>query len=186
MKEEERRRNATVEAFNLAEKRISEMKNKLFKVERDKKSAEAALDKAERQVESQRVLLRNAEDQLAASKGQIAALKKKLEKAKKARDQVKQEGYDVEVAETEEAFRTEVSGVCRNYCLQVWNEALNQAGVEASSALRRAESVYYPPAIRAPGPASSKADTSSEVVELGKGSSAKTLPSSGRLSEEAQ
>ena len=51
MKEEERRSNAAVEAFNLAEKRISEMKNKLSKVERDKKSAEATLDNVERQAE---------------------------------------------------------------------------------------------------------------------------------------
>lgn len=51
MKEEEGRRNAAVEAFNVAEKRINELKNKLTKVERDKKSAEVALDSVERQVE---------------------------------------------------------------------------------------------------------------------------------------
>ena len=54
------------------------------------------------------------------------------------------------MAEIEEALKAKVSEVCRYYCLQVWNEALNQVGVEDSSALRRAESVYYPPAIRAP------------------------------------
>ena len=48
------------------------------------------------------------------------------------------------VAEIEETFRAEVSRVCRNYYLQVWNEALNEARVEASFALMRAESVYYP------------------------------------------
>ena len=46
------------------------------------------------------------------------------------------------VAETDDALRAEVLKVCRNYCLQVWNEALNQAMVEAFFALRRAESVY--------------------------------------------
>ena len=46
--------------------------------------------------------------------------------------------------EIEDALRVEVSGVCRNYCSQVWNEALNQAGVEASFILRKAESVYNP------------------------------------------
>ena len=45
-------------AFNLAEKRIAEMKNKMANVEKDKKSVEAVLDNAERQVEGQRVLLR--------------------------------------------------------------------------------------------------------------------------------
>ena len=49
MKEEEGRRNAAVEAFNVAEKRINNLKNKLTKVEQDKKSSEAALDSAKRQ-----------------------------------------------------------------------------------------------------------------------------------------
>ena len=109
----------------MADKRINELKNKLTEVERDKKSAEAALDNTERQAKSQQVLLRQAEDQLAASKKQITALKKKLEEAEKARDQAKQDDYDVGVTETEEALRAEVLEVCRNYCLQVWNEPLN-------------------------------------------------------------
>ena len=71
-------------------------------------------------------------------------LKKKLEDAKKARDQAEQDGYDVGVVETDEALKAEVSGICRAYCLQVWNEALNLARVEASLALRRAKNVYYP------------------------------------------
>ena len=43
------------------------------------------------------------------------------------------------MAETEEALRAEVLGLCRTYCLQVWNEALNQTGVEASFVLRKIE-----------------------------------------------
>lgn len=109
------------------------------------------------------MLLRQAEDQLVAFKGQIITLKKKLEEAEKARDRAEQDGYDVGVVETKKALRVrvEVSRVCRNYCLQVWNETLNQAGVKAFSALRRVESVYDPPAIRASGSTSSKVDTSS-------------------------
>ena len=37
-------------------------------MERERKSATAILDSAKRQIEGQKVLLRNAEDQLAASK----------------------------------------------------------------------------------------------------------------------
>jgi len=92
----------------------------------------------------------------------------------------------VGVAETEEALRAEVSEVCRNYCLQVWNEVLNQAGVEASFALRRAESVYYPPAIRAPSFDSSKADTASKVAEISKDSSAKVPLFSDSPSKEVE
>ncbi|KAL0001076.1 hypothetical protein SO802_014857 [Lithocarpus litseifolius] len=128
---------------------------------RGKRSAEAALVNAERQAEGQRVLLRQDEGQLIASKEQIIALKKKLEEAEKAKDQVEkardqaeQEGYDVGVVETDEALRAEVSGVYRNYFLQ-------------------AESVYYPPAIRASIPTSSRTDTAPEVSEVGKTSPTK-------------
>ena len=82
------------------------------------------------------------------------------------------------MAETEEALRAEVSRVCRNYCSQVWNEALNQAGVEASSALRRAKSIYYPSVIRESVPPSSRTDTASEVAEAGKDGTAKVPTSS--------
>ena len=53
MKKEEGRRIAAVDAFNVAEKRIQELKNKLAEAKRDKKSDKAALEKAERQVEGQ-------------------------------------------------------------------------------------------------------------------------------------
>ena len=112
--------------------------------------------------------MHDANDQLSSSKEQIAALRKKLEEAqklkdqaerlktkaenakmeaKKAWDEVEQHGYDVGVAETEETLRVEVPVVCRTYCAQTWEEALNRAGVQASSELRRPENIYFPPAI---------------------------------------
>ena len=90
------------------------------------------------------------------------------------------------VAETEEALRVEVLEVCRYYCLQVWNETLNQAGVKVSSAFRRAESVHYPPAIRASGSSGSKADTASKEADAGKESPAKALPSVQSPSKETE
>ena len=50
---------------------------------------------------------------------------------------------------------------------------LNQAGVKASSKLRKVEYVYYPSAIRAAAFTSSKADTPSKVAELEKDSTEK-------------
>ena len=54
MKEEEGRCTAAVKAFELAEKKSQELLAKLVEADQDKKSAEAALDVAERQVEAQR------------------------------------------------------------------------------------------------------------------------------------
>ena len=74
------------------------------------------------------------------AKEQIKVLKKKLDNAKKARDQVEQDGYDVGVAETAEALRDV-------------EHTTSRCGIRPStwSGLRRVENVYYPPIIRAPG-----------------------------------
>ena len=50
-------------------------------------------------------------------------------KAEKERDEAKQHGYDVGVAETEDTLRAEVPAVCHAYCTQTWEEALNQTGI---------------------------------------------------------
>ena len=86
MKEEEGKRNATVEAFTVAERNIQELKKKLLEEERERKSAAAAFDSAEKQAEGQKILFRNAKDQLAASRTHINALKKKSEEVEKARE----------------------------------------------------------------------------------------------------
>ena len=62
MKEEESRRITAMDAFNMADKRITELKNKLTEVERDKKSVEAALECAERQAEGQQRQLHQTEN----------------------------------------------------------------------------------------------------------------------------
>ena len=102
---------------------------------------------------------------MVAAKEQIAALRQQLEeanrlkdlvekarvqaeedktKAEKERDEAEQHGYDVGVAETEDALRAEVPTVCHAYCAQTWEEALNQAGIDASSALRKPENIVFP------------------------------------------
>ena len=176
MKEEEGRCVAAVKAFELAEKKSQNLNAKLVEADRDKKSAEATLDGVERQVEAQHKQLRQAEDELSIAKSQFKVLTKKLEEAEKAKEQAEQYGYDIGVVETEEALKVEVLELCRFYCLQVWNEALDQAGVEASSTLRRVENVYYPSAICASGSLSSKADSVSKEADEGKENPTKALP----------
>ena len=68
MKEEEGRCIATVEVFKLAEQRIKDLNTKLTEANRDKKSAEATLEGAERQGESQHQQLRQTKDQLTLAK----------------------------------------------------------------------------------------------------------------------
>ena len=64
-------------------------------------------------------------------------------KAEKERDEAEQHSYDVGVAETKDTLWVEVPAVCRAYCTQTWEEALNQAGIEASSELRKPENIVF-------------------------------------------
>ena len=84
-----------------------------------------------------------------AEKAKLQAEEDKV-KAENERDEAEQHGYDVGVAETEDALQAEVPVVCRAYCAQTWEEALNQARVEASSGLRRPESIIFPSTLQIP------------------------------------
>ena len=68
----------------------------------------------------------------------------------KERDEAKQHGYDVGIAETEDTLKAEVPAVCRAYCIQTWEEAFNRAGIDASSELRKPENIVFPFALQIP------------------------------------
>ena len=153
---------------------------------RDRDSASAGLDGAQKQAEKQTKRLLEAEDQLRIAKEQISDLKKRLILAKNdkgvaeyardeamrakreaefarneteaAKETAEDEGYNTGVAETQASFKAQIPGVCRLYCSQVWEEALKRAGADASSDLWKAENIFYPTAIR------EATSTSSEVV----------------------
>ena len=160
-----------MQTLTIAEKSNADLKEKLKTKEQQRKSAEAALKGAETQAESQRKLANDIKGQLVMTKEQMVALRQQLEeanklkdlaekarlqaeedkiKAEKERDEAKQHGYDVGVAETEDALRAEVPAICRAYYTQTWEEALNQAGVDVSSELRKPENIVFPPALRIP------------------------------------
>ena len=157
-----------MQTLAIAENSNTNLKKKLTAEEQAQKSTDAALEGAKRQAERQRKLARKANDQLVASKEQLVALKKQLEEAqrlrnqaekakveaKKAkaqaereRDEAEQHGYDVGVAETEDALRAEVPAVCRANCTQTWEKALNRVRIDASSKLRKPENIIFPSAL---------------------------------------
>ena len=77
-----------------------------------------------------------------------------MSEVESSKEKTEEEAYDLGVAKTQATLKAQVLGVYRLYCSQVWNEALKQAGVEASSDLWEVENVYYPPAIREAAPSS--------------------------------
>ena len=157
-------RVATVQTLVVAENSNADLKKKLTVKEQAWKSADSALESTERQAESQRKLACEVSDQLVAAKEQLATLRKQLEetqrlrdqaekakaeaegakaKAKREKEEAEQQGYDVGVAETEDALRAEILAVCRAYCTQTWEEALNRVGIDASSKLRKPENIFF-------------------------------------------
>ena len=70
-----------MQTLTIAENSNTDLRKKLTAEEQARKSADLALEGVERQADSQRKLAREASDQLAASKEQLAALKKQLEEA---------------------------------------------------------------------------------------------------------
>ena len=134
--DERKMRAAAVQTLTITENSNTDLKKRLTAKEQAQKSADVALEGVERQVESQRKLACEASDQLDAFKEQLAALKKQLEEAQRLRDQVEkakveaekakakaererdeaeQYGYDIGVAEIEDALRAEVLVVCSAY-----------------------------------------------------------------------
>ena len=81
-------------------------------------------------------------------------------------NEAEQRGYEIGIVETEEALRAQVPAVCRIYCAKTWDEALNRAGVEASSELRKPENVFYPEAICPSVLLPHQTDAPSSVINL--------------------
>ena len=87
------------------------------------------------------------------------------------------------MAETQALLKAQIPGVCRLYYSQVWDEALKRAGVEASSNLWKAESVFYPPAIRETASASSEAVSIPQEAEAAQSEAAQFIVILGESTE---
>ena len=51
--------------------------------------------------------------------------------------------YDCGVADTETRLAKEVAVVCKDYILESWGVAMDQAGVPTDSKLRRLENIFF-------------------------------------------
>ena len=133
----------------------TQLAEKLKIAENRRRSAEAGLKSAEAQAEDQRKELYITQLNLATEKATILDLQSKLQKAEEAL-KVAQEAvtaaeistYERGVLETEARLIAKVTAVCREYCAETYNHALDWAGVPADSDLRRVDNVYYPEDLR--------------------------------------
>ena len=104
---------------------------------------------AEAQAEDQRKELYTTQLNLATEKTAVLDLQAKLKRAEEAL-KVAQEAaitaetlaYERGVQETETRLTAEVTAVCKEYCAEMYSQALDRAGIPADSNLRRTDQVY--------------------------------------------
>ena len=136
--DDERKKRATaVQTLSKSEHDLADAKKNLLAEEQARKSAESALEGYQKQAEDEGNRLHEANAELKKAREQVLALMKHSEETQKLREQVeksreeaekakteaeramneaKQKGYEVGIAETEEALRAEVLVVCHIYC----------------------------------------------------------------------
>ena len=132
-------------------KKNKELVDELNVVERAHLSAKAGLKNAEIQAEDQCKQLHMIEIELATQRQLVLDLKAELQKvkdaaqvAREATKATKIASYERGVMDTETQLAEELAGVCRDYCAEAWAEALNRAGVPATSKLRSVENIFFP------------------------------------------
>ena len=125
-------RHDVEKALGMANHEKTQLAEKLKVAESGRKSAEAGLKSAEAQAEDQRKKLYTTQLNLATEKAAVLGLKSKLQKVEKAL-KVAQEAataaetsaYECGGLETEARLTAEVTAVCREYCVETYNQALD-------------------------------------------------------------
>ena len=144
-------RHDVEKALGVANHKKTQLAEMLKAIERTQKSAEAGLKNAEAQAEDQRKELYTTQLNLATEQTVVLDLKDKLQKAEEAlkvaqeaTTAVETSAYERGVLEMEARLTAEVTAVCREYCAETYNQALDQVGIPQDSDLRRVDQVYYP------------------------------------------
>ena len=72
-------------------------------------------------------------------KAKLQKVEEELKVAQEAATAAENSAYERGVLETEARLTAEVIVVCREYCAETYNEALDRVGIPADSDLRRAD-----------------------------------------------
>ena len=77
-------------------------------------------------------------------KAELQKVKDAARVAREATEAAETTSYERGVLDMMMRLAEEVAGVCKDYCTEVWTEALNRAGVPATSKLRSAKNIFFP------------------------------------------
>ena len=144
-------RHDVEKALGTANHERTQLAEKLKVVENGRKSVEAGLKSAEAQVEDQRKELYTTQLNLATEKAVVLDLQPKLKGAEEALKMAQEatiaaetSAYERGVLETETRLTVEVTAICREYCAETYNQALDRTGIPPNSDLRKTDQMYYP------------------------------------------
>ena len=130
------------------EKRLKDALFHVAKVEKSRKNAESALAGFDKQAEEARAAQKKAEIHLALAIVKTKQQQKQLEPKDAEMAKAEQAAYDASMTKAAQNLTAQLRDVARAFCLEVWGEALNAAGVSIELELRALDKVYYPPALR--------------------------------------
>ena len=147
-------RHDVEKALGTANHEKTQLAEKLKVAENGRKSAEAGLKSAEAQAEDQCKELYTTQLNLTTEKAAVLNLQSKLQRdevlkvAQEATIAAETSAYERGVLEMETRLTAEVTAICKEYCAETYNQALDRAGIPANSNLRRTNQVYYPEDLR--------------------------------------
>ena len=81
-------------------------------------------------------------------KAKLQKAEEELKVAQETAAAAKNSAYERGVLETEVRLIATVTVVCREYCAETYNQALDRTGIPAYSDLRKVDQVYYPEDLR--------------------------------------
>ncbi|XP_075640333.1 uncharacterized protein LOC142612094 [Castanea sativa] len=144
-------RMETEKSLGIALAENEKLTSEVAELRREKNGVESNLKTMKTQIEGQRKLLHEKDDELSRAQRERSDLEKELALMKeeassfhRSLQAAKQTSYEEGVANTEEQLTEAFAALCREYCQKVWGEALNVAGVPLSSDLRKSENVWLP------------------------------------------
>ena len=117
-------------------------------MEKARRNAESTFKGYEKQAIDTLEAQRKAENQTVVTVVELKQTKKKLDDKAAEMAQAEQAAYDMGMTKIAKSLTVQLRDVARAFCLEVWGQALNAAGVSTESELRAPDKFYYPPTLR--------------------------------------
>lgn len=124
-----------IKAQTGAKQKLKDALAQLSEVEKAYKNAESALQSYEKQANDALKAQKKAQNRLALTIVELKQTKKQLEAKDQEKGDAEQATYDAGMKKTAESLIAQLRDVAWAFCLEVWGQALDAAGVSTESEL---------------------------------------------------